>query len=123
MAYEKFDPQSLMELDGGRIREAMCQALARVEADMHDRPGVKSARKLTLTITFKPAMDEEGNLDGADVSCQVQESIPKRSSRAYAMRASKNGGLFFNEHSPENPNQRTIDEGAADPRKGVTNAG
>lgn len=123
MAYEKFDPQSLLELDGGRIREAMCQALARCEADMHDRPGVKGARKLTLEITFKPVMGEDGDLDGADVTCQVKESIPRRSSRAYAMRADKRGGLFFNEHAPENPNQRTLDEGIADPRQEVTHAG
>lgn len=109
--YEKFTLTALSEIDGGRMAEAFHQALARLEADMHERPGAKSARTLTLTCTFKPVIDEEGDLDSAEVTFDVKEKIPKRESKTYNMHASKkNGGLFFNEMAPENANQRTIDE-------------
>jgi hypothetical protein len=123
MAYEKFSMLTLLGIDGGRIREAFDLTLATCEQDMADRPGVKAARKVTLTITLTPDPDEEGDLCGASVGFDVKASLPKRKSRDYSMRAEKNRGLWFNDHAPENPLQRTIDEGMQDPRKGVTHAG
>ncbi|HMQ20993.1 MAG TPA: hypothetical protein PKE00_00790 [Planctomycetota bacterium] len=123
MAYEKFSMGTLLAIDGGRIREAFEMTLAQCEQDMADRPGVKAARKVTLTITLTPDVDEEGNLCAATVGFDVTLSMPKRKSRDYAMRAEPNRGLWFNEYAPENPNQRTVDEGLNDPRKAVHNAG
>jgi hypothetical protein len=110
MAIERLSFEALTDLDGGRVCEAFDQAVARLEADLHDRPGVKSARQVTLTISMTPVMDENGSLEGCDTSFEVKDRIPKRKSRNYTMRAGKGGGLFFNNFAPENPNQRTIDE-------------
>lgn len=123
MAYEKFTMQTLLGIDGGRIREAFEMTLAQCEQDMADRPGVRAARKVTLTITLTPDTDEEGNLCASTVGFDVKSSMPKRKSRDYAMRAEPGRGLWFNEYAPENPAQRTIDEGRDDPRKAVHNAG
>lgn len=119
MAYQKFTVESLGILDGGRIKEAIEQAIKRAELDCKDRPLVKEARTVSLQIHFQPKVDEGGDLGIIDVSFDVVEKAPKRKSRIYEM-ATKRGGLFFNEMSPEDVAQTTLDDA---PRpKGVSNA-
>ena len=108
MGLEKFDMGTLTELDGGRIRTAFEQALKRLETDCKDRPNVKAARKLELVITMTPLPDDAGDLDSVDVKFRVKDSVPKRESKAYNMRAVP-GGLLFNELSPDDVRQQTLD--------------
>lgn len=110
MALQPLNLTSLAALDGGRIREAFDQAIERCRADCADRPGIGAVRKVTLLVTMKPLMDESGELDSCDVDFQVQDSAPKRRTRAYNMRATRHGGLQFNELSPDDASQRTLDE-------------
>jgi hypothetical protein len=110
MALEKFDLRTLANMDDGRIREAFNQALARCESDCRDRPGVKKSRSVSITTTITPVLDEEGNLETCEVAFDISDKIPKRQSKTYAMRADGAGALFFNDVSPDNPYQRTIDE-------------
>src|SRR6188768_2061960 len=99
MAIEKFELKTLSEIDGGRIREAFEQALKRCEGDCRDRPSLKTARTLTLTVRLKPAVDERGELDTVGAEFDVHEKLPKRQSRTYQMLA-RGGNLLFNELSP-----------------------
>jgi hypothetical protein len=109
MAVEKFTLASLIDIDGGRIREAWEQALRRCRDDCHDRPGVAKGRKVTLHAILTPVCEPDGSLGSVDVSFEIDDSLPKRQSPSYNMRAAR-GGLLFNELSPDDINQRTLDE-------------
>lgn len=101
---------TLAEIDEGRIRTAFEQAMNRAQSDCADRPGVKSARSVTLKVVLTPIPDEDtGALDSCQVQFQFSESIPKRGSKPYNMRA-KGAALLFNDLSPEDAKQRTLDE-------------
>lgn len=115
MTLEKFGVSSLAFLDGGRIREAVEQALERCRADCDDRPAEKKSRRLSLEIAFIPECDPKGRLTGVDVSFKVVEKLPPRVSAVYAMKP-RGKDLYFNELSPDDPDQMTIDEPATGPR-------
>ncbi len=107
MALEKFTLATLADMDGGRIRAAFEQALKRIEADCKDRPAVKTGRRLELVLTMTPIADY-GELDSVDVTFKIRESVPKRESKAYNMQAVA-GGLLFNDASPEDVRQKSLD--------------
>lgn len=104
---EKFTLATLVDMDGGRIKTAFEQALQRLESDCKDRPGVKRSRQLQLVLDLTPVADG-GDLDSVNVTFKIKESIPKRESKAYNMQAVA-GGLLFNDASPEDVRQKTLD--------------
>ncbi|MCP3916164.1 MAG: hypothetical protein GY711_11460 [bacterium] len=121
MAIEPFNLSSLVGLDQGRIKETFEQAIRRCEADCKDRPALKDARTVTLKVTIAPVPEPDGGeLQSCDVRFQVTDSVPKRRSKVYNMRSTRSG-LHFNELSPDDINQTTIDE-APGPRS-ETDAG
>lgn len=108
----KLTLKSLETLDDGRIREAVNQALRRCEDDCRDRPGVKQNRSVTISINLEPQQcGETGTLDSVDIAIDIKEKIPARKSKRYNALA-KGHGLFFNEASPEDVDQLTLDEAA-----------
>ena len=115
MALEKFNLQSLVNMDDGRIKEAFEQAMRRCEEDCRDRPAVKEARKVSLVAVVSPVQGEGGDIDSCDVQFQIVDALPKRKSKVYNMRAAKNG-LFYNELSHDNHVQMTVDEFGKGPR-------
>lgn len=110
MAYKRLDLAALLELDGGRIDEAFRQALRRCEVDMQDRPAVRTARTVTLTVTLEPIAGEAGQLETVDASFTVVDKQPRRKSRPYSLRADRDGALFGSVYAPEHAGQRTIDD-------------
>ncbi len=109
MAVEKFELASLVTIDGGRIREAFEQALKRCRDDCHDRPGVAKVRKVSLVATLAPVCAPDGSMGSCDVQFEIDDSLPKRVSPSYNMKAAR-GGLLFNELSPDDVNQGTLDD-------------
>jgi len=107
MALEKFTLATVSDMDGGRIRTAFEQALKRCEDDLKDRPGVKAARKVELHLALAPVADG-GELDSVNVTFRIKDNVPKRESKAYNMQ-SVPGGLLFNDASPEDVRQKTLD--------------
>lgn len=118
MAVEKFELRSLVDLDSGRIRTAFEQALTRCLTDCRDRPAVTDARKITLAVAMAPVLDPDGEMESCNVQFQITDSVPKRKSKVYNMKSSR-GGLLFNELSPDDVNQRTLDE-APGPRSAAS---
>lgn len=108
MALEKFTLGSLAEIDNGRIREAFEQAMRRCQFDCEDRPGVDTPRKLNLTMTMVPVQTEDGRLISCNVQFQIKDNLPERKSRAFNMKVDHDG-LLFNELSPGNARQMTLD--------------
>ncbi len=104
---EKFTMDTIAEMDGGRIKAAFTQALKRLEDDCKDRPALKKARELHLVMTMTPVPDG-ADLDSVNVTFKIKESIPKRESKSYNMQAVR-GGLLFNDASPEDVKQKTLD--------------
>jgi hypothetical protein len=119
MAVERFELSALSTIDGGRINAAFQQALARCEADCRDRPGTGKPRKIALVVTMTPLCDDSADLESVNVHFQITDTIPKRESKVYNMKADRKG-LLFNELAPEDVRQTTIDE--PQPRK-VKDAG
>lgn len=109
MALERFKLGSLVDLDGGRISAAFEHALARLEADCKDRPGVKDARKLELHVTVTPVIDQGGELESCNLQFRISDKVPKRQSKVYNMSAGRSG-LYWNELSAEDARQMTIDD-------------
>lgn len=109
MALELFSLGTLAHIDEGRVRLAFEQALQRVEADLKDRPNETKPRKIAITLTFDPNADERGDLLTCKVGIDVKDNIPARRTRDYEMRATR-AGLMWNELSPNDVHQKTIDE-------------
>lgn len=109
MAIEKFKLATLADLDDGRVREAFEQALKRCETDCKDRPAMKEPRRVSLTAFLCPVLGDNGEMESCDVQFQIVDSIPKRRSKVYNMK-STNAGLYFNELSPDDIRQQTLDE-------------
>ena len=109
MALEKFDITSLATIDGGEIREAFEDALKRCRLDCQSRPGVQKPRKVSITANLVPICDDNGKLGSCDVQFEVTDSLPKRVSPNYNMKATRTG-LLFNEESPQDVNQGTLDD-------------
>lgn len=112
MALAEFDFTKLGDLDGGRVLEAINQALERAVFDCDDRPGVNKARTVTLKIGLTPVVSDRGDMESVHMSFSVGESRPVRASRSYAMDVRKIGrrfALLFNELSPEDTSQMTLD--------------
>lgn len=108
MALQKFNLGVLGTIDDGRISEAFAQALSRVEHDLRDRAIVKKPRKITISLVMTPVADERGELESCWVGLDVKDNIPARQTKNYNMAATR-GGLMFNELSPEEVRQQTID--------------
>lgn len=109
MAIEKFALEALTRIDGGRINEAFNQALRRCESDCRDRPGTGKARRITLVVDMLPICDDRAELESVNVAFRIAETIPKRESKTYNMRATTNG-LLFNELAPDDVRQTTLDD-------------
>lgn len=105
---EKFDLATLAAMDGGRIKEAFEQALNRCRFDCEDRPAVDGARKITLVVSLTPIAADNGDLSSVDVTFDLNDKLPKRGSKSYNMQAVA-GGLVFNELSPDEVRQKTLD--------------
>lgn len=109
MALERFELSSLATIDSGRVRAAFDFALERCIADLKDRPNVRAARILTIAVAMAPVSDEEGNLVSGDVKFTIRDNVPKRQSKTYNMTVGRSR-LSFNELSPDDARQRTLDE-------------
>ncbi len=109
MALERFNAASIATIDGGRIGVALEQAIDRARLDCVDRPALEKPRKILLEVTVLPVIGQE-RLDSCGVTFQIKESLPGRESKTFNMRAGANG-LFYNELSPEDAAQLTIEPG------------
>lgn len=105
---EKFDLATLSRMDNGRIATAFEQALSRLRYDCEDRPAVEGKRTLTLSVVLEPVAADDGALASVDVTFALSEKLPKRASKSYNME-SVAGGLLFNELSPDEVKQKTLD--------------
>lgn len=115
--------QTLAKLDGGKLVLAANHAIRQAIADVQDRPGDKSARKVTLDLVFRPELDKDAAiLDTVRVQGRVNVVIPKRQTVEYPMLPMNNGTVIFQEHSPMEPRQPSFQFGAQAHEEGQATA-
>lgn len=105
-----FSLNKLGQLDGGRVAEAFAQAMKRVVLDCEDRPGDDKARKVILQGEITPIVGQGGVCEGVNIEFQIQDKLPTRKSRSYAMGVKSGGKIFFSTGDPLNVDQFTFDE-------------
>lgn len=122
MARTRFSLQSLKDVDMGRGDIAFSNELAAAVADINDRPGVKTARKVLIEVTLKPELRQSQSghsvLEGIETTFEFATELPRRRSSPIKMTPGHDGGLYFNSLSPDNPRQGTLDEVNAPPQDG-----
>lgn len=106
---QKFTIESLASVDAGMLKAAFESALRRAQDDCTDRPGVKAARKVVITATLEPEVDDAGDSKTINVKFYVEDKLPKRGGRATNMVAAR-GGLAWNDESPDDVAQMTFGE-------------
>lgn len=90
-------------------------ALEAIMADIGQRPGLDSARKLVLEFSFEPQLDTLPNREGLPMlesvkwGLKVVSKIPGQSVDGLSAQVI-DGVLVFNEESPTEIQQRTLDE-------------
>lgn len=114
MAATKLTLASLGDLDKGRVGHCVQNSIEAAVKDCRDRPGLKVARKIIITVMIDPQMDDEDELAGnelldAHVNVEVATKFPSRKSRTYSMGLTKRSAIF-NELTPDNVRQATIDD-------------
>jgi len=115
MALRTFEAKTLDLIEGGRISKALSNEIQKAVMDVRDRPFEKKPRKVTLTVLIAPLEVETGTADveNADVSFDLSNRYPSRKLKT-VMSVRPNGTLLFNDLSPRDPKQKTIDEGQED---------
>lgn len=99
---------TLKEIDGGKIQEALNLHLRRVSLDCKDRPADGTARTVTMTIKMVPDMDPDGSCDRCKMTVEFGSKIPGHRTRAIEIGLKANGTPVFNPDSPTNVDQSTF---------------
>lgn len=80
---------SLATLAGGKLLEAVDEALGRLAKDVGERPGLKKARKLTIEIAMTPTASEDLVIVGVEYT--TSEKVPSKVSGGTHGVLSRNG--------------------------------
>lgn len=110
MSLETLSLETMAMVDYGKIDAALQLHLKRAGQDCMDRPGDKNPRKVTLTISLKPVIQQDGDVTDVDAEFEISSTVPKHRSRPIHMMPRRGGHLVFTPESPDNAEQMTIDE-------------
>ncbi|MCA3003752.1 MAG: hypothetical protein IOD15_00125 [Phycisphaerales bacterium] len=101
---------TLCRLDEGVAQGQFDRLMVAATQDCMDRPGEKTARKVTLTLLLTP--DGTDNVcDRVKVEYEFSTSVPKFRTREYHAATHANGSLLFSPSSPDDPNQMGMFDG------------
>lgn len=109
MAQQILTLETLHKFDFGKAAMAWQTALAQAVRDITDRPGDQTARKVILTATLKPTLQQDGDVVDAAVDFQIQTKLPAYQTASRPAGVTRNGQLYFQEHAPDNPDQTTFE--------------
>lgn len=96
------------DLDGGLARAVINKALSTAIADLDDRGDDGKPRTVTITVTMA-RMDN--GLIVTDIQASTKTPAYRTSATVSKLKSGPEGArLLFQQFSPNDPNQRTIDE-------------
>ena len=96
--------------DDGGLDVVFKRALCRVNEDLIDRPGVSAAREINITLRLTPEVGESGHLANVDIEAELKLKVPCVRTNTIKGRTAPDGRLVYNDLSPDDPMQRTLDE-------------
>jgi len=99
--------QSLKELDFGKISAEYQKLLEFIVKDCWERPNDGKARKVVLQFEAEPITDGI-DCQGVTARFKMKASTPDRQSRDYQLGVTKAGHLYFQEDSPDSPDQESL---------------
>lgn len=102
--------ESLKELNSGLPAHAWQKKLEHVVRDCVDRPGDGSSRKVVMTLSVVPKVDDSGVCDAVEAEIEIVAKTPPLRTRKYEMGVNAKGVATFNDESPESIKQGTLDE-------------
>ncbi len=110
MALTQLNFAGLQNLDAGMLAAAVEEAMANAVNDMKNRVNVTGKRQVTIELFLIPvAVDKAGALEQVAIRYGLKEKWPLRKSGDTVCGVKHSGMLYFNELSPNNPDQRTFD--------------
>lgn len=109
MARKKFTLSEVKNLDFGRVEGVFQTKLAEILADIDNRVGVAGAREISVAMKCTPEEPVGGRVETISMCFEIKTKVPGLRSRDYAMELTKSG-LVFNDLSPDDPHQQTLDE-------------
>lgn len=107
---KQFKIQELEALDSGRIAATINKSLRAAVEDCANRPGVDSARTVSIQIELRPVIDEDGVCTETAMDVVSRASLPKHRSKTLSMGVRPKGMLVFNDASQDSVRQITLDE-------------
>ncbi len=105
----QFTFDDLGVLDGGALKMAIEEKLAECVRDCMNRPLETKARTVTLGLKITPVVSGR-DIERVEVAFVVSHKTPPIAPRAFTMEPTYKGGLKFNDMSPDNPQQETLDK-------------
>lgn len=100
--------ETLNQIDGGKVQEALNHHLKRVAMDCKDRPADATARTVTMTIKLVPDMEPDGSCERCRMAVEFASKVPNHRTRAIEIGLKANGTPVFNPDSPTNVDQSTM---------------
>lgn len=114
---KRFTIEELARLADGKEAHRINNAIEAAARDCNMRPGLDSARSVTIKLEMKPVQGEEGYCETVDVDVVTSLSLPKSRSATFSMATNLDGDgrgeLHWNDASRDNPRQGTLDEAKA----------
>lgn len=95
------------ELSHGGVRVAIDRAIQQAVEDLHDRPGMKKPRTITLTLTLKPISNDSANLDNINIEVGIAAKFPNKSASIIGLPIGKKG-ISVNRDFEEEPDQHAL---------------
>lgn len=100
----------LSDFENGKLSITFENELRRLLGDIHERPGLAKPRQIVIAVNMQPATDSEGNLEDVKFWVELATKAPAARTRTVSMGTLGNQGLVWNDLSPANHQQHTIDE-------------
>ena len=101
----------LCEVGDGVASAQFAEALERIKHDLEERSGLEAERQVAVLVRFKPKVGDQGAVGDVRVEIEVKTKVPPSRSTEIAMQLVQ-GELAFNNESPTEPRQGTLDEEA-----------
>lgn len=86
-----FTVDGIGDLDDGRARLVIDDAIARIMNDLDDRPYLTKARTIDIRLEMKPEVSDRGGLKGVHTAVSVRTKAPATELRTEFMPTSVHG--------------------------------